>query len=95
VSDLRAELASGIAELRAQRSGPPERRESYSTAEVAGLVGKSEYTVRQWCNERRIEASKRPERRGMSAIWSISADEVARYRNEGLLPAALSPNAHR
>ena len=31
----------------------------YTTAEVAGLLGKAEFTVREWCRRGRIRADKR------------------------------------
>jgi hypothetical protein len=32
----------------------------YCTAEVGELLDKSEYTVREWCRQGRVRASKRP-----------------------------------
>jgi hypothetical protein len=61
-------------------------KEWYSTAEAAKLLGKAPYTVRQWCLNGRLHAEKRPCGRGKDGEWMISADELQRYRNEGLLP---------
>ncbi len=61
-------------------------REYYSTAEVAQLLGKAEFTVREWCRLGRVWAEKRPSGRGASKEWMISCEEVERIRNEGLLP---------
>lgn len=58
----------------------------YSTDEVAGLLGKAPFTVRQWCRLGRVRARKRPCGRGLSAEWTISHEELIRIRNEGLLP---------
>ena len=58
----------------------------YTTAEVAQVVGKAEFTVREWCRLGRVTASKRPCGRGLSQEWIISHDELQRLRNEGLLP---------
>jgi len=60
-------------------------KDRYSTAEVAALVGKAEYTVREWCRQGRIRASKKSYSRGAHAEWLISRDELARFRSEGLL----------
>lgn len=54
----------------------------YTTAEVAEIVGKSEYTVREWCRQGRMEAEKAPNGRG----WLISQPELTRIRNHGPLP---------
>ena len=61
-------------------------KEFYSTAEVASLLGKAEFTVREWCRHGRILAEKRACGRGRSKEWMISLDELKRLRSEGLLP---------
>ncbi len=66
--------------------GQSASREFYSTSEVAKLLGRAEFTVREWCRLGRILAEKRACGRGMSKEWMISHDEVERVRNEGLLP---------
>jgi hypothetical protein len=58
----------------------------YSTAEAAAVLGKAEFTVREWCRHRRIRAEKRASGRGRSQEWMISQAELTRIRNEGLLP---------
>src|SRR5947199_188164 len=58
----------------------------YTTAEAAELLSKAEFTVREWCRLKRIDAQKRPCGRGRSRDWMISHAELDRYRNEGLLP---------
>lgn len=61
-------------------------REFYSTSEVADLLGRAEFTVREWCRLGRILAEKRACGRGLSKEWMISHEEVQRIKNEGLLP---------
>lgn len=58
----------------------------YTTAEVAGLLGKAEFTVREWCRHRRMRAEKRNSGRGPFPAWVVSHQEVLRYQREGLLP---------
>jgi len=62
-------------------------KEYYTTAEVAKLLGKAEFTVREWARGGRIWAEKRPCGRGRSREWMISHVELERIQNEGLLPA--------
>ena len=47
-------IEAAIAELVGQRSV----KDWYSTAEVAEIVGKAEYTVREWCRQARVRTPK-------------------------------------
>jgi hypothetical protein len=60
-------------------------REWYTTEEFALIVGKAEFTVREWCRHGRITAKKRLSGRGAFAAWVISHEELLRYQREGLL----------
>ena len=64
----------------------------YTTAEVAKVLGKAEFTVREWCRLGRVRAEKKKCGRGTSSEWIISHEELTRVRNEGLLP---QPNPYR
>lgn len=61
-------------------------KEWYSVSEVSGILGKAEFTVREWCRLGRVNASKRDCGRGKSQEWIVSLDELKRIQNEGLLP---------
>jgi len=61
-------------------------KEWYSTAEVATLLGKAEFTVREWCRLGRVHAEKKKSGRGIASEWIVSHAELTRIRNEGLLP---------
>ncbi len=61
-------------------------KEWYSTAEVATLLGKAEFTVREWCRLGRVHAQKKKSGRGIASEWIVSHAELTRVRNEGLLP---------
>jgi hypothetical protein len=61
-------------------------REWYSTEEFAQIVGKAEFTVREWCRHGRVHAEKRMSGRGAFPAWVISHDELLRYQRDGLLP---------
>jgi excisionase family DNA binding protein len=62
------------------------RKEWYTTAEVAEIVGKSDYTVREYCRKGQIKAEKAPNGRG----WLVSHGELERLRNLGPLPERAS-----
>lgn len=57
----------------------------YSTADAAKLLGKADFTVREWCRNHRIRAEKRSCGRGNTQEWMISHEELARIQAEGLL----------
>jgi transposase len=61
-------------------------KEWYTTAEIAKILGKSEFTVREWCRHTRLNAQKRISGRGKYQSWVISHDELLRYHRDGLLP---------
>jgi hypothetical protein len=63
-----------------------QQKEYYSTSEVAEILSRAEFTVREWCRLGRIWAEKRQCGRGTSKEWMISHVELQRIRNEGLLP---------
>jgi hypothetical protein len=61
-------------------------KEWYTTEEAAVLLGKAEFTVREWCRLGRIHAEKRRSGRGAHPAWVIAHGEIVRYQREGLLP---------
>lgn len=61
-------------------------KESYTTLEVARILGKRPYTVREWCRLQRVVAEKTWSGRGQDDEWRISLEELQRIQNEGLLP---------
>ena len=58
----------------------------YATDEFARLVGKAEFTVREWCRLGRVHAEKKGSGRGKFPAWAIAHDELLRYQRDGLLP---------
>lgn len=61
-------------------------KEWYTTEEVATLLGRAPWTVRQWCRLGRVQARKRVCGRGQASEWIVSHEELTRTQNEGLLP---------
>lgn len=64
-------------------------KEWYTTEEVAAIVNKAPFTVREWCRHGRIHAAKRDCGRGKAKEWIVSHDEVLRLQTEGLLPEPM------
>jgi hypothetical protein len=60
-------------------------REWYTTDDFARIVGKAEFTVREWCRRGRIHAEKKDSGRGAYASWVIPHAELLRFQREGLL----------
>lgn len=79
-------IESLLADIRAGIEAAPSKKEYYTTAEAAEMLGKACFTVRQWCRLQRIHAEKTHAGRGIDAEWRISHQEIERIRNEGLLP---------
>lgn len=77
-----AKIESLLASLVEQRTV----KDWYSTAEVAAILGKAEFTVREWCRLSRVNAVKKKCGRGVAGEWIVSHAELQRVRNEGLLP---------
>lgn len=63
-------------------------QEYYTTREMSKLLGKAEFTIREYCRQGRLRAEKRQSGRGASLAWVISNAELARYRQHGLLPVS-------
>jgi len=60
-------------------------KDFYEIEEFARIVGRSEFTCREWCRNGRIQAHKRQSGRGAFLAWCISHQELVRYQREGLL----------
>lgn len=86
IDDRLSRFEPMVAELHqiAKESTPV--KEWYSVSEVSEILGKAEFTVREWCRLGRVHASKRDCGRGKSQEWIVSFDELKRIQNEGLLP---------
>jgi hypothetical protein len=89
ISTIKAMLTlvrSGIDEIRSTLSDRASKKEWYSPAEVADLLKRRPFTVREWCRLQRIHARKRSTGRGDADEWEISQEELERIKNHGLLP---------
>jgi hypothetical protein len=84
-----------LAQIYESLSAPKPAREWYTVEVVARMLTKTAYTVREWCSQGRINAMKRPERRGGAELWNISAAEITRYQDEGLLRVDTHRNTGR
>ena len=61
-------------------------KEWYGTDEVATMLDRSEFTVREWCRLGRIRAEKKGSGRGKYQSWVVPHAELQRVQREGLLP---------
>jgi hypothetical protein len=61
-------------------------KEHYEIDEFAQIVGKAQFTCREWARLGRIRAEKRGSGRGKYMAWVIPHAELLRYQREGLLP---------
>ena len=79
-------IESVLAEIHAMLANRQPQKDWYTVREIAELLERSEFTVREWCRLERVNASKRACGRGNSTEWIVSAEELKRIQNEGLLP---------
>jgi hypothetical protein len=88
------EIKHTLSDIRSMMQGLLTARQAkdwYSTAEVAAILQRAEYTVREHCRLGRIRASKKACGRGKGGgEWLISHAELIRFSNEGLLPLPRS-----
>jgi hypothetical protein len=63
--------------------GRQQVKEWYTTAEVAEILKRAEYTIREYCRLGRVQAAKKPCGRGKGGEWLISHAELERLRNVG------------
>jgi hypothetical protein len=77
------QIGQAVQESLAQQ---PRKQEAYSPVEVARILDKKPYTVREWCRLKRINARKRPYGRGDADEWEIAHEELERIKAHGLLP---------
>jgi hypothetical protein len=82
VTERLAAIEAALDRLTQQKSV----KEWYSTSEAGRLLGKAEYTIREYWRLKRVNARKRSCGRGLSAEWMIAHAELQRIQNEGLLP---------
>jgi DNA-directed RNA polymerase specialized sigma24 family protein len=61
-------------------------KEWLTTAEAGEVLGRAEFTVRQWCRLGRIHCQKKMTGRGRHLAWVISREEITRIQREGILP---------
>ncbi|QDT64066.1 helix-turn-helix domain-containing protein [Calycomorphotria hydatis] len=73
-------IENQLAEIAGQRSA----KEFYTTAEVAEIVGRAEFTVREWCRLGRVDGIKHAN--GRQREWRVSHAELQRILNEGPRP---------
>lgn len=80
------ELGVLLRELLQAAAAKPAVKRSYSTHDVARVLGKRPFTVREWCRLGRINACRALSGRGVDKEWRITHEELERIQNDGLLP---------
>jgi transposase len=79
-----AAIAQMLSDLVAQKVV----KDFYSVEDVAERVGRTPYQVREWLRDGRLTGEKRVTGRGRYKEWQVSHEELLRYQNHGLRPAA-------
>jgi len=81
-----SDMETLLTQIHQMLSNQQVEKDWYTVREVAEILGRSEFTVREWCRLNRVYADKRACGRGHSQEWIISSEELRRVQNEGLLP---------
>ena len=81
-----SDMEAMLVEIHQMLAGQRPKKDWYTVREIAEILERSEFTVREWCRLGRVYADKRACGRGHSQEWIISAKELKRIQNEGLLP---------
>ena len=81
-----ARIESVLCDLHELVTNRQTTKDSYTTQEVAKILDKKPYTVREWCRLQRVNAFKAMCGRGCEEEWRITHEELLRIQNEGLLP---------
>ena len=83
-------MESMLSEIHEMLANRQVEKDWYTVREVAEILERSEFTVREWCRLGRVFAEKRACGRGHSKEWIVSSAELHRIQNEGLLPVNSS-----
>ncbi len=75
-----------LAEIHEMLANRQIEKDWYTVREMADILKRSEFTVREWCRLGRVFAEKRTCGRGHSKEWIVASEELTRIQNEGLLP---------
>jgi hypothetical protein len=79
-------IESALAELRDLVTRQQGAKSWYATEEIARILGKAEFTVREWCRLGRVQGAKQGSGRGKYQAWVVSHAELLRIQRDGLLP---------
>jgi hypothetical protein len=83
MSKLETSMGQGFGQIEELLRRKETIKESYTTKELAEILGKKEYTVREWCRLGRVAANKLSGGRGNEGEWRIPHEELIRYRTGG------------
>ncbi len=86
---MEPELATRLERIEEMLAALMERevvKDWYNTEEFARIVGKADFTVREWCRHGRIRAQKKASGRGKHASWVIPHEELLRFQRGGCCP---------
>lgn len=88
VEDRLAHIESLLGQLLQLASSQQAPKDWYTTTEVATILGRAQYTVREWCREGRVPAQQRRARRGNGLEWIISHEQLELLKAEKLRPVS-------
>lgn len=67
-------------------------KDAYTTQEAAERLKRSEWTVRQWCNNGQVPGARKIHGKGRTGEWRISHDDLMLIQREGPRPRNFAAN---
>lgn len=61
-------------------------KEAYTTEEAAEHLGRSEWTVRQWCNKGQVQGAYKVRGKGRTGEWRLPHEALAELQAAGPRP---------
>jgi predicted transcriptional regulator len=61
-------------------------KEAYTTEEAAERLGRSEWTVRQWCNKKQVNGAYKVRGKGRTGEWRLPHEAIVALQNKGPIP---------
>lgn len=70
-------------------------KEAYTTEDAAEKLGRSEWTVRNWCNKGQVEGAYKVRGKGRTGEWRLTHEAVVNLQSKGPAPEGTFTTTRR